>query len=410
MPKEKQELNSFEVTFLIYNLTYVFYMVGYIPQIINFASLVFCLGYNLLIIGKRHDFKIGRTWFFWNEYKSSLFIVGSFTVITLFIQAINLSFNFKSFLATLLYFVVPPIIALTFANSSKEPSLYKCMLIMLLRCVLYFLLKNRGLLSLANILTISWSDTKSSVFEMVIAHDFLFLEIIFLYLKKPKTAIVSMLFCMLCFKRVSFLLAVIVLSAYYLNKFARKTGSNLYVDMEKKTTLGTQRFVLVGMIFSTFIMNYLYSDKGISMMRNFGIDLAEVTTGRVNIVNYVKNSIGRFNGLGSISFYLKHNDIAKYQVLANMHCDVLGLLYEVTIVGSIIFFATTLKIGRKNRYSFILLMYIFVEMVVSHMLDSLNIWMIFYIFVAYLSVRERNMYEEANYERKKHGRDNNSIL
>lgn len=379
--KEKNTFDSLKIfIFFTYNVAYVLYMLGHISRWINLAILAVFISlcaYQYLYRIKKSS--TNKKTLFLSEFKYAIVIVISFFIISIIIQIIHGSFG-KYLFNELLYNLIPPIIAFFWINSTDKERVKPYFYIFFARAVLYFLLKNGAYLSIENIMSITWDNSKSSIFETTLAHDFVFLEIIFLYFKNHKLAIASALLCLLSFKRISFILCVLILLGYYIC-LIRKNGISF---MNKEVSKKIRIIVLIIFCVMPLALNWIVSDSGVRFFYNKGIDINQFTTGRVNLVRFVNNNIGEYNGYGSSDHFLENYTIEKYSKLGNMHCDMLKLYYEVTILGVIVYAYSMISFAKKNRIVFLMLLYIIMELFSSHFLDVLSVWNMFFMFAAYI--------------------------
>lgn len=340
-----------------------------------------------IIIKKRKENTL-----FEKEFKTALCIVVSMLFVSLIIQARN--DDFESYLfEELLYFIVPPLTAYCCINNGKNKDVEMFIYIIFAKLALYFMLRYGNTISLDAIRQITFSDSNSSLYENVIAHDFMILLIVFDYLKKYKTATVSFVLCFLCFKRLPFLLSTVIFIAMCLQWFSHNVKLQKKLDHAARWWNGDVPNVIIYSvaliwICLPFVMQWIYSDEGnIWFTRTFNMSLNEYTSGRYNIVNYALENF-KFNGLGSITAAFENSMIAEYRRVGNMHCDVIRLFKEVTIIGYSVYIICILKVFSKNRVLFGMLLYILLELAISHMADNLNIWTIMYLFAAYFTPRK----------------------
>ena len=387
MKKNKRnKFNSLKLfVFFMYNMTYVSYMVGYIDRKVNLSIFAFFLGLCIYqyFYNKRNGL-VNKEIKFLSEFKAAMLIVFAFLSISICIQIYHGDFNSYVF-NELLYNIIPPVLAFFWINTSNDSKELKpYFYIFFIRALLFFLLKNGSYLTLENIKSISWNDSTSSVFETSLAHDFIFLEIIFLYLKKPKQAFLCVLLCLLSFKRISFIFSLFIFIRYFIfgkGKCGEKTFNS---GVSKKLRVIT----CIAICIMPLLLNWVVSDSGINYFNNRGININTFTTGRINLVRYAKHNMPYFNGYGSSDYFFKTSNNLVYARLGSMHCDLLKIYYEVTILGVIIFTCCLVYIARKKRIIYLMLLYLFIELICSHFLDSLSVWNMFFMFCAYLYSNE----------------------
>lgn len=376
------------VIFLLYNMAYVFYMLGMLNRILYLGLLMLFLVIcvfeyvvkNKGVFGKKEDC-------FWHEFLRAMLIVVVFFFISVCIQLYH--GGIKGFLfSELLYNIIPPAVAFFWINTSYKEERYTYFFVFLLRNVLYFVIANIGNFSLSNILAISWGDSKSSIFETPYAHDFFFLEIMFFYFKKKKLAVLCMLLCMLNFKRISFILSLCVCVFCLLLEYNKKF--RCFFERFKSVKRKLRYILLVVLCIMPFAIDLAISDAGLEFFKNvMGIDLDEFTTGRVGVIRYTIKSIGFFNGYGSSDNFLKNSINPTYQVLGSMHCDILRIYLETTMLGVIVYFKEMMEIAKKSWIIFGMLMYLFMELIFSHFINALGVWTMFFMFASMIYTEKK---------------------
>ena len=379
------------ILFALYNMVYVLYRVHNLSRMIYMATLggFFLFEIYVVLSDKRQEER-----FFRREFRATMFVAFIFLVISLGIQIVN--DNLQMYLyEELLYFVVPCLAGYVCMNYSEEDDVKWFFYIILVKLTLYFVLRFWGTFSFSAIMAINFNDSNSSLYEIVIAHDFLFLMIIFICFDDLKAVLISFALCVLSFKRLPFILAFLVLILYLLSKSEKAMS---FGTLNKKGVKWLQGSFSNGTLFIffivimtlPFIMQWVYSNTGVQWFDSvLGMDLNKETSGRVNIVNYALNNFMP-NGLGSITHFYETNSNELFRRIANMHCDVIRLEKEVTIIGYAIYVYVLVKVFSKSRLTTIMMLYLVAEMTLSHMADQLNIWIIMYLFTAYLCKRDRN--------------------
>lgn len=376
--------------FALYNFVYVLYRVNIVNRLFYMGVLgVFFLFELYVIIYTDHIKKR----LFNKQFCETMLVAALFFAISLAVQIIH--GNLQTYLfEELLYFIVPCLVAFVSINFNNEKDIKLYFYIILIKLVLYFVLRFWGDFSISAILAISLSDSSSSIYEIVIAHDFLFLMIVFMYYDDLKASLISFIFCFLSFKRLPFLLSIIIMIIYLLGKFAEGIKFGIFIKKINSWLNGKfSNSTLIILFFITLslpvIMEWIYSDNGVNWFyQTFAMDLNKETSGRVNIVNYALNNFTP-NGLGSITNFFETNNLEIYRRVANMHCDVIRLVREVTIVGYAVYSFVLIRVFKESRLTALLLIYLIIEMTLSHMADNLNIWLMMYLFTAYICYSKR---------------------
>jgi hypothetical protein len=361
------------ILFLLYNLAYVFYMCEYIPRIINLTLLVIFNVVNIIKYIGKYDVTIGKKNVFYYETKNVFIAITTIWIISTIIQLINLDVEMYLY-SSLMYLVLPVVTAYLWANTTNDDERIYYFYILLLKNIIHFLLLFYSTLSMSTIRSISWNNSFSSAFESSMAHDFLFLTVIFMYYNKKAFAIISAALCMLSFKRLSFILVIAVIVFYRFIPKNRIVGKRL-LNITKVCFCVAPLFIL-----------YMLSDSGQSEFYNlFGITLDEFTSGRVQIINMVLDNIKTFNGFGTTIAFFQNSASPWLNQLGGMHCDLLRLYLEVTLVGEVIFINLYFNAAKKSFIVYFMMLYLFLELLTSHMLQNLSVWVIFFMFAATIS-------------------------
>ena len=376
--------------FGLYNMLYTLYMTELVSRNIYIFSLGMFIG--ILILEDLGGVLKKRKFIFKKEFKLIITIAVLFYFISLVTQLLNGEITLYLY-EELLYFILPILIAFSSVNFNKKEDIKLYFYIIFIKLLAYFIIKSWGNFSMQAILNINLSDSNSSVFEMVIAHDFLFMIIIFIFLENLKAATLSFIACFLCFKRLPFLLSIIVWGGGILEYFFRKIGifkiKLRRVLMEKISTRTRIITFLIFILISIFIM-WIYTSEGNTWFINkFGISLDKVTSGRSTIINYALENY-KFNGLGSSDYCFKVDTYKEYSLIGNMHCDVIKLSKEITIIGYLIYLYILNLFSSRSKILYFMFIYLFLEMVVSHQVDNLNIWIMYYLFAAYIYILKKD--------------------
>ena len=358
----KKYFNRRTILFALYNLAYILYMLGYLPRSVNLAALaLFTIVCCLDLLPKKH-------FCFTKEIKLIAIPIIAIIIISIAKQVIYHDYSIVR-LINILYLVFPAIDAFAIVNTVRDKNELKGYIyIMFVRMLLLFVLQNIGNFNLQAITSISFNNSYSSVFESSMAHELFFMVIIFKYLDKNILAIVSAAICMLCFKRLSFLLSIIILFTY---KFIPK---NKPVN---KTLLNGAK---VAFILSPLLIAFLVSDNGSAwFLQTFGIDLNLFATGRVYYINLVHDRMQYFAGYGSTHEFLAN--IFRDEYVTDIHCDLLRITWECTVVSLVLYVNNMLSLVKNNYILFIMMLYCLLESVVSHFMEGMTTWLLIYLFI-----------------------------
>ena len=141
--------------------------------------------------------------------KEYLLVFGGITflfAITAILQMIN---GFNSYaINEAVYYYTPLIFIIVYSQISEEQDVETILNYLFVLYVIVFLKNFAGQLTLANIKSISFANSYSP-FESELAFVFLIFECFYLYMGKRKNAIISLILCILSFKRISMLAAIV---------------------------------------------------------------------------------------------------------------------------------------------------------------------------------------------------------
>ena len=149
----------------------------------------------------------------------------------------------------------------------------------------------------------------------------------------------------------------------------------------------------IALIVSPLLIYAILEDSFALWFENqFGMDLNGFTMGRFNQLNLICDLEENMTGLG-----MTHLMLIKYDFdIHRLHCDIMRILIETTVVGLVVFVNTFVNIGKRNQKAFSLVVFYLIVMVSSTCLENTFYWLLIYLVVESLQRIGRN--EEA----KKH--------
>lgn len=351
------------LAFIIYNAFYVLYMLGYTSQSLYLGTLIlFCMMNGFFVLRKK-EYLCKR------EFKLGTCYVLVFLVVSVLIQLFHM--DFQTYLISGLIRIFLPIInAFLFVNSINESDYDAFFNVMLLRFVLHFLLENYQYLNPTYILAISWKDS-SSVMESSMAHDFIIMEMYYLFKNKKMKAIICMVFCMLSMKRISFILAPLLL---IMAKWIKND-----IPVNKKYLSALKGISII----SPFLIIAMYSDSfQIWLYNTLHVDLNVIMSGRPHIYKTLVENIPYFNGYGSVNNFLTQRALLFNTTWdAVLHNDFLRIYFETTIFGVIVLANNLVELTKKQYWHFIMISYLLVVAITSHILNYFSVWITFYLVV-----------------------------
>lgn len=339
---------------------------GYIAQIYYLGTLLAFCGMNGFVLLRRN----GRIMNGSREFKLGLVFTFCFFVISAFVQCIHL--DFRLYLITGLVRIALPIVnAFLFVNTIDERDWKYFFNVLLFRFVVHFVWQNYSYLNLSGLRSVSWGDSNSDM-ESSMAHDFLIMEMYYLYRDEKKKALFCVALCMLSMKRLSFILAPVL---YVVSSRVPKNVEvkKIYCNLLKAVA-----------IVSPFLIILLYSKISQRWFANtFHVDLNLVMTGRLRIYEIMRESMPYYNGYGSINSFLSQYVMRQYGTTWNaiLHNDFLRLYFETTIVGVVVFTNNIVEIAKKEYWFFFMIGYLILVAITSHILNYFSVWITFYMIV-----------------------------
>ena len=243
-----------------------------------------------------------------------------------------------------------------------------------------FVIRFAGSFSIAALKQISFVDS-ASPFESDMAQFFLLYCFFYFYTNQKTKAIFSVILCFLCFKRFTLVMLAVLLLTFK------------FIPHHKKVPKIIWLLVVIGFILAPFAVYMMCSDEFARWFYlQFGIDFNYFTMTRFEIINTVIDAKLTNFGLGTVTNYLEQRG---YAGQLNMHNDILRIYMECTVIGSIVFTTQYFKIVKDYIYSFLVMLYAFMELFVAHYIGpgTTSFWIIAYIIILYFNLLE-NMKNE----------------
>ena len=315
------------------------------------------------------------------EFKQISFVMVAFVVISLIYQIILMDFK-TYFIKEIFYMFVPCLYVFLLINSNenKDNSFY--FNITLIIFSVFFFIEFKDILNINNILKISFINSYSP-FESSIPFSgvFLVLYTYFLLNKNIKRAILSFLLCFLAFKRIHVIYIILLPVIYLLLKNKINVSTKLL------------RVTKIFFIFSPLLIEFIFSDYFSNLFYSvFNIDFERFVMSRFTLVNYVLDLDLKNYGLATTYYITPPSEIYNMSgnvTQFNMHCDLLRIYIETSIVGLAIFVNNYFNITKSNIFKYILMLAYFFIMFSSHAITSFYTWILIYMFMAMFSNKEK---------------------
>lgn len=316
--------------------------------------------------------------------KEYLLVFGGITflfAITAILQMIN---GFNSYaINEAVYYYTPLIFIIVYSQISEEQDVETILNYLFVLYIIVFLKNFAGQFTLANLKSISFANSYSP-FESELAFVFLIFECFYLYMGKRKNAIISLILCILSFKRISMLAAIVffIFSKWIVVKKAVN---------KKIVIVTTVVFVLLPVLTCLMLNDTLEA----WFYQTFHVTLNEITLTRSSRIEAVINSGQIKYGLGSVTTYLtKYLNALHGSNFSNrnLHNDLVKIYLECGILGSIVFTYIYMKAASVSRMLFVMMCYIFFECYFNHLFGagSTDIWILIYLIMSIAGMTTRN--------------------
>lgn len=284
------------------------------------------------------------------EVKQILTCVGILYFITVIFQVKNMEFKSYS-LGEVYYLIAPLLLVWIFFNYISLDRIANVIDVLFYASCIAFFVRFANTFSLAALKQISFIDS-SSPFESDMAQFFLLYCFYYFYTRQTWKSTISVILCFLCFKRFTLVMLIILL---IINKF---------IPHHKKVPKIVLLIMMGLFIAAPFLVYAMCTDSFARWFYlQFGIDFDYFTMTRFQIINTVIDANLTNYGLGTVTNYLEQRGAAGQ---LNMHNDILRIYMECTIVGTITFTVQYFKIVKDNIFSFLVMLYAFMELFVAH--------------------------------------------
>lgn len=294
-------------------------------------------------------------------------------VITAILQIIN---GFNSYaINEAVYYYTPLIFIIVYSQISDEQDVEVIINYLFVLYVVVFFKDFAGQLTLANIKSLSFANSYSP-FESELAFVFLIFECFYLYMGKRKNAILSLLLCILSFKRICMLVAI---AFFLLSKWLMQNK-----PVSRKLVVAVVIFFVCLPVLTCVMLNDTFE---VWFYQTFHVTLSEITLSRSSRIEAVINSGQIKYGLGSVTTFLTrylntmHGSNFESR---SMHNDLVQMYLECGVLGSTVFTYVYMKSASITRMSFALMCYVFLECYFNHLFGAgcTHIWVLIYLMMS----------------------------
>ncbi len=272
------------------------------------------------------------------------------------------------------YLIVPYLMVFIIVNVDENKNREFYFDTLLIGHVVLFFYKFAGILNMEHIKRISFVNSFSP-YESVTAHIYTLLFYYYYVKNKKVRCLISLFFGILSYKRLHVVFAVLVLLLGWL---IRKKVVGFYMETIVKVIFISSPLFLYAILTDQFASWFLAT---------FKVDFGQFTMGRFDQLREVITADITNYGLGSIKYYLD----SKGAYINILHCDIIRILIETSFIGLIVLVNAYFNIAKKNIYSLVLMVFIFMIMFTSTVINGFLGW-----FVVFLSIDEFNRESDSN--------------
>ena len=347
-----------------------------IVKIIQYLIILLPIALNLIPLIHR-----GKYTLFYDELKSGIILIIVLGILSIFKSFHAGIFSFESIMQ-LIQIILPFLYAYLMINLFNANEIDEFIVFSLV-CTWIGYIADIGItqfFNLSNYSAISYL-TSFSAFE-----NSIFAEIasglgaycIYNFRRKPFLAILSLALNLFIFKRVFVLMAVVLFVICLLKK------EN---DLIKEKSVVLTGFFWCIAIFATYL---LYQPFMVQIIhKKLGVNLVAFTMSRVYRLWYVMEQNFQSYGLGSTSIYISSSNLD--YLGAEFEMDFIRIMFEIGPLAIIAIVFTYLKIIRRNKYSFFLICFCFLNLLMANGLVRYWGWAMRLITIAIINNYDGNM-------------------
>ena len=370
--KEKGKKTINFILYIIYVAIYLYvvrkYGMGSEDSKIRYYALVFIIVFGfisfLLISLKKDGIKLKEKKFLLSLFVSFLFLVFSYSKV----RSVGATFDSRTIIQIFL-FLLPTIYAFVAINLFSKEEIVKMFKFTTIALILtYFMEENHSIsqiFNLSNWLNIDIIHSSSFTESHLCARCFTILFLFFNYTywtdkenNNKKYLILTFIFTVLCFKRMDILVAIFTFLFGKYFSFKAKTGS-------KKIIIAT----IVVALLTIFYLDFLSGN----VLKN--VNVYELTSGRDRILRL----------WSTLKFFSYGYGTSMLVIGRSLELDLIQMYLEMNIFALLSFVFTYLYFTKNNIYSFFIMLYVLLNMLLASSLANTLSWIILMITIAFIS-------------------------
>ena len=311
-------------------------------------------------------------------------LYGGIFLFNLLISSISglLSFRFFQEVVLIALPVITALLITGFKNLSIAKLIDKLFIVYILAFVCFFY---KELLNFPLLITSFVKALKLSTFptESWMAFPFGMFLIYYIDQKNRIRIIISLLFFMMCFKRITFLAFFMSYGIYWF----------LYLFLKLEFNKRKLVIYILGLNFLLLINMYMFVNGFYSYIikQYTGITINHLTQGRFRIYNdaidYFSDYIVFGSSLGITNIYLSE----KFKDIAFLHSDLLKLILEIGILMFIIWLVSFMIINLNTKKSIPVILYINILFISDNVFIYFDTLFLFYLILIYYNKHEKSI-------------------
>ena len=346
------------------------------------------LKYLVLFVGTTHLFYVyiktsEKKLIFEKDLKLFLIFVLVLVIISLLYSIACGKISFR-FVQEILFLVFPFLYSFLAINIVTDKELDKNMKISFIISFIFYLisLKLDFNMIIKNLFLVSWENSTSALESNIFCGYSLSYCMYFLYYDKSKIfKYLSLLFVFMTFKR-PFILIALFMFIYSFFKSKNKLVN------EKNVVV----FTLLVFLLAFGYFQLMQPENVIKINNKYDINISKLTSTRSDRLRELYTSSFESYGFGSSTEYMFD------YLYGTLEMDFVKMFIEVGIIPVIILIYTYLSISRYTRYTFGIMLFQLLNLIVTSSLTSCFAWML--IFLTIFRISKENVKTEEIYEKK----------
>lgn len=328
------------------------------------AVIIFLSLYSLYQIRSEKE----HNYVFVEELKNILALIGSFALLSGYYIVKNNAFEFIT-VTGLIKLMIPVLAAFSILNTLEFKDIYRLMSIFLIMMFISYLITKLNNLTFESISTISFDQSSSEFESNFFSPPAMGFCLFFCYFRKNKFYTgLSVIFTIMTFKRIMVLYAIFLLfCGGFLKNMKNIPKKFVYV------------FEILFFILCMYYIKIMSGEMEDLIYKYFNVSANKLSMGRSL---FMKKILPNFTSHG----FMTSTTIGYH----SMEMDMPMVYVEMSVLAviAVIYFMTNL--GKKNWYSFFIVVFCLLEILTSHWLDITYFWIIAYLTIGCITYKKED--------------------